>query len=92
MFRCLVYYRYFCIIMSKEVKKRVKVAPTQPKRVRRMVCWVSEDEASIIDRYLEKNKISNKGRWMRETVLAHVYRRTMDDDYPTLFNEHDMRR
>lgn len=77
--------------MSKEVKKRVKVAPTEPKRTRRMVCWVSEDEAAIVDRYLKKYKITNKGRWMRETVLAFICR-TMEDDYPTLFNEHDMRR
>ena len=77
--------------MSKEVKKRVKVAPTEPKRTRRMVCWVSEDEAAIVDRYLAKYKITNKGRWMRETMLAFIYH-TREEDYPTLFNEHDMRR
>ena len=77
--------------MSKDVKRRVRVAPTEPKRIRRMVCWVSEDEAAIVERYLAKYKITNKGRWMRETILSSIYR-TMVDDYPTLFNEHDMRR
>ena len=77
--------------MSKEAKKRVKVAPTEPKRTRRLVCLVSEDEAAIVDRYLHRYKITNKGRWMRETMLAFICR-AMEDDYPTLFNEHDMRR
>ncbi len=73
------------------MKTRVKVAPNEPKREQRMVCYVSEDEMRIIDRHLAKYKISNKGRWMRETLLSFVYK-TMEEDYPTLFNEHDMRR
>lgn len=77
--------------MSKDVKKRVKVAALQPKRVHRIVSYVSEDENAIVDGYLKKYKITNKGRWIRETLLASIYR-TMEDDYPTLFNEHDMRR
>lgn len=77
--------------MSKEVKKRVKVTALQPKRVHRIVSYVSEDENAIVDGYLKKYKITNKGRWIRETLLAAICR-TMEDDYPTLFNEHDMRR
>jgi hypothetical protein len=40
---------------------------------------------------LRKYRISNKARWLRETVLAHIHQ-LMEEDYPTLFNEHDMRR
>lgn len=78
--------------MSRDIKKRVKVPHAEPKRGHRMVCLLSEDEAAIVERYLMKYKISNKGRWMRETLLAFVYHNSVEEDYPTLFNEHDMRR
>ena len=77
--------------MANTVKKRVKVPPTTPKRKQRMVCLMSEEEVRIVDAYLKKYKISNKARWLRETVLAFIHQK-MEEDYPTLFNEHDMRR
>lgn len=57
----------------------------------RLVCLVSDEEMRIIDSYLRKYKIENKSRWMRETLLAFIHQ-NLDQDYPTLFNEHDMRR
>ncbi len=57
----------------------------------RLVCLVSDEEMRIIDSYLRKYKIENKSRWMRETLLAFIHQK-LDQDYPTLFNEHDMRR
>ena len=56
-----------------------------------MVCLMSEEEVRIVDNYLKKYKISNKARWLRETVLTFIHQK-MEEDYPTLFNEHDMRR
>ena len=44
-----------------------------------------------VDCYLKKYKITNKARWLRETVLTFIHQK-MEEDYPTLFNEHDMRR
>ena len=52
---------------------------------------MSEEEQRIVNRYLEKYKITNKSRWLRETVLRFIHR-NMEEDYPTLFGEHDMRR
>ena len=77
--------------MANTVKKRDKVPATLPKRRQRMVCLMSEEEVRIVDAYLKKYKISNKARWLRETVLTFIYRK-MEEDYPTLFDEHDMRR
>ena len=57
----------------------------------RLTCLVSDEEMRIIDCYLHKYGIENKSRWMRETLLAFIHR-NLDHDYPTLFNEHDMRR
>ena len=59
--------------MRKSVKKRVKVTPAEPRRHTRMVCLMSEEEQQIVDRYLEKYKITNKSRWLRETILMFVY-------------------
>lgn len=75
-------------------KKSVPKATTariQPVRHRRIVSLVSDEENKIIDDYLKKYKICNKSNWIRETLLAFIYR-NLDEDYPTLFNEHDMRR
>ena len=52
---------------------------------------MSEEELRIVDRYLEKYKITNKSRWLRETILMFIHK-NMEEDYPTLFGEHDMRR
>ena len=77
--------------MMNNGKKRKKVPPSVPTRKRRMVCLMSEEEVQIVDRYLETYQIKNKARWLRETILAFIHQ-NMEDDYPTLFKEHDMRR
>lgn len=77
--------------MRKRDKKCSKASATETKRESRMTCLMSEEEQRIVDRYLEKYKITNKSRWLRETILMFVYK-NMEEDYPTLFGEHDMRR
>ena len=61
------------------------------KRERRMSILMSDDEQMIVDRYLDRYKITNKSRWLRETILMFIHK-NMEEDYPTLFGEHDMRR
>lgn len=61
------------------------------KRYQRLSCFLSEEEMSFIDSYLRKNKITNKSRWIRETLISFIHR-DLDNNYPTLFDEHDMRR
>ncbi len=61
------------------------------KREHRMSILLSDDELRLVDRYLEKYHISNKSRWMRETLLLFIHK-NMELDYPTLFGEHEMRR
>lgn len=77
--------------MMNHGKSRKKVPPTVSPRKKRMVCLMSEEEVQIVERYLEQYQIKNKARWIRETVLTFI-RQNMEDDYPTLFKEHDMRR
>ena len=70
---------------------KATTARIQPVRHKRVICLVSDEENRIIDEYLKKHKIGNKSNWMRETLLAFIYK-NIDEDYPTLFNEHEMRR
>ena len=76
---------------TMENKKKPTTTRVQQIRKKRIVALVSDDEERLIDNYLKKYKISNKSNWMRETLLAFIYK-NLDEDYPTLFNEHDMRR
>lgn len=77
----------------KTPKRMGAVSKSQNDVVRhaRLTCLVSDDEMRIVDSYLRKYGIENKSRWMRETLLAFIHR-NLESDYPTLFNEHDMRR
>jgi hypothetical protein len=77
--------------MANNGKKRDKVPAGSPKRDHRMTFLMSDEEMRIVEGHLKKYRISNKARWLRETVLAHIHQQ-MVEDYPTLFNEHDMRR
>ena len=74
-------------------KKPLKptVAKVRCKRTQRLICTLNEEEEKVLNHYLHQYKITNKSRWMRETLLSFVLH-NMELDYPTLFNEHDMRR
>lgn len=75
----------------KKTQKQQSKRHCEVARHSRLVCLVSDEEMHIVDSYLQKYKIENKSRWMRETLLAFIHQ-NLDQDYPTLFNEHDMRR
>jgi hypothetical protein len=61
------------------------------KREHRVVFMLNEMERNAIERHLHKYKITNKSHWYRKTILSHIWR-IMEEDYPTLFNENEMRR
>lgn len=75
--------------MKKELKNIS--ANQEIKRCQRLTCLLSEEEHAFIDAYLRKNKISNRSRWLRETILLFIHK-DLENKYPTLFDEHDMRR
>lgn len=75
--------------MKKEPKKTS--LNQEVKRHQRLTCLLSEEEQTFIDSYLKKNKITNRSRWLRETILLFVHK-DLENKYPTLFDEHEMRR
>lgn len=74
------------------MRKKIEIIDEHPnKRQKRLTCLVSDREEEIINNYLAKYGIKNKSTWMRETILWFIYQKT-EIDYPTLFNDHEMRR
>jgi hypothetical protein len=74
----------------KPTRKPSQNKPIQA-RVHKVSFMLNDDEYKAVERYLTKYKIENKSRWYRETVLSHILR-TLEENYPTLFKETEMRR
>lgn len=68
-----------------------KPVPNRRLRTKKIDCMLSEEEYDLIDFYLKKYKISNRSRWFRQVIIGHILR-NCEQDYPTLFNENEMRR
>jgi len=62
-----------------------------PKRTERYSFLASVEEKRAIESYLKKYRISNRSRWMRETLITFIMQK-LGQDYPTLFDEQEMRR
>ncbi len=71
--------------------RKYSIANPKYPRVHKVTFMLNEEEHKTICRYLKKYHIENKSRWYRETILTHVLR-TLEEDYPTLFAESEMRR
>lgn len=71
------------------MKQKRKTVPAV--RNKQLNFSLNEEEYNMVCLYMKKYKISNKSRWLRETVIAHILK-NLDLDYPTLFGENEMRR
>ncbi|HKM44884.1 MAG TPA: hypothetical protein VJY12_05425 [Dysgonamonadaceae bacterium] len=68
-----------------------KLEPNRRLRTKKINCMVSQEEFELIEFYLKKYKITNRSRWFRQLMIGHILR-NFEQDYPTLFNENEMRR
>lgn len=73
------------------IRRKYSVSKPNHPRVHKVTFMLNDEEDKMVKRYLAKYKIINKSRWYRETVLSHILK-TLEEDYPTLFNENEMRR
>jgi hypothetical protein len=71
--------------------KRQSLVGKTRARTKKAIFALADEEYELINFYLKKYKITNRSRWYRETVISHVLK-TMEKDYPTLFEENEMRR
>ena len=68
-----------------------KLIANRRLRTKKIDCLLSEEEYELIDLYLSKYKITNRSRWFRQLIIGHILQ-NFEQDYPTLFNENEMRR
>ena len=71
--------------------KFVKLNARPKPRTKKVVFTLNDEEYDLIQFYLKKYKITNRSRWYRETIINHMLKK-MDQDYPSLFDENEMRR
>jgi hypothetical protein len=76
---------------KKDRQQQKKLSKNDAKREHRVAFMLNDMEHNAIERYLHKYKIVNKSNWYRMTILSHIWK-VMEEDYPTLFNENEMRR
>jgi len=74
----------------KKTRPNMNSKPVNP-RIHKVTFMLNDEEQKAVARYLQRYNISNKSRWYRETVMSHVLK-MMEEDYPTLFKENEMRR
>lgn len=74
----------------KELPKKRNIQP-RDRRIHRVAFMLNEEEYKAVNRYLSRYKIGNKSHWYRSTLLTHILK-TLEEDYPTLFKENEMRR
>ena len=75
----------------KGKRQEKKLPKKEAKREHRISFMLNDTELNAIERHLRKYKITNKSNWYRSTILAHIWK-VMGEDYPTLFEENEMRR
>jgi len=67
-------------------KKKQKIVPKQRTSTRKhtLAVMLNDEEMKALNRYLEKYKVKNKSRFVRETLMTAILKK-FDEDHPTLF-------
>jgi hypothetical protein len=79
--------------MKKVVSKAKRInGNPKPKMLRENTITFSlnDPEYQALQKYCSKYKITNRSRFVRESVMKMVINR-LTEDYPTLFGENEMR-
>ncbi|MCE5174898.1 MAG: hypothetical protein ABFC90_01115 [Bacteroidales bacterium] len=59
-------------------------------RNRTVTITLNDPEYKALEKYCVKYKITNRARFIRESLMKSIITR-MSEDYPTLFGENEMR-
>jgi len=69
--------------MTKKAKP--KIIKVKSLRTHRHLLTLNDEENKALMRYIAKYKVSNKTRFIRETLMLAIIRK-FEDDHPTLFD------
>ena len=70
--------------MAKKKYLKPSPNPVLPRKYRQ-IFTLNEKENNALNRFLEKYKIKNKSKFIRETLMTEIIRKT-EADQPTLFD------
>lgn len=59
-------------------------------RTHQLTCMLTDGELKVINCYLKHYNIKNKSNWVRHTLIKAIISH-QEMDYPTLFDEFEMR-
>lgn len=77
--------------MKKELqRKKSEKRSSKQERPHKLHITLSDREYELMCAHLEKHRIQNKNRWARETILSALWKK-LEDDYPKLFDDIDLR-
>lgn len=80
--------------MKKKASSALKTPVTSKKkplvRDHKVIFALNEPEFKLLEKYCTQYKISNRSRFIRESLMKNVMSR-MVNDYPKLFDENEMR-
>lgn len=77
--------------MKKRPAKKIEFKPNSLKRENKITFSLNDKELNMMRQYLENNKIENQSRWIREVVMGYLWQKA-EDNYPSLFNEAEIRK
>lgn len=66
-------------------KTKILASHRNSLRTHRQIFTLNDEENKALDRYIEKYKVQNKSKFIRETLLFAIIRK-MEEDHPTLFD------
>jgi hypothetical protein len=72
---------------KKKLKKELKQVASRKKMLRthRHLFTLNDEENKALNRYISKYNVSNKSKFIRETLMFAILRK-FDNDHPTLFD------
>jgi len=66
------------------------VKPPKMNRTNKVTISLNDKEMRVLEQFYKKYKIEKRSRFLRETIMLTVLKK-FDEDYPTLFEENEMR-
>lgn len=80
----------FVMVVKKDKKSETPKTRIRMTRSNRVVISLNDREMAFMNRFYNKYKITNKTKWMRETLIVAILKK-LEADAPTLFSEEEMR-
>ena len=66
-------------------KKTPALSQRNSLRTHRQIFTLNDEENKALNRYIERYKVQNKSKFIREAVMLTIIRK-MEEDHPTLFD------